>query len=64
MILNAFFKLFRKRKKKYEINEFDVFNEINVYIFISTKMFKNYRFKFEKAYKKNKKWFKIYEFLL
>ena len=55
MISNVFFKFFYKRKKRYEVNEFDVFNEIDIYIFISTKMFKNYRFKFEKAYKKNKK---------
>ena len=55
MILNVFFKFFYKRKERYEVNKFDVLNEINVYIFISMKMFKNYRFKFKETYKKNKK---------
>ena len=55
MILNVFFKFSYKQKKRYKINEFDVFNKINVYAFILTKMFENYRFKFKKAYKKNKK---------
>ena len=55
MILNALFRLLYKRKKKYKFNKFNVFNEINIYVFISMKMFKNYRFKFEKAYKKDKK---------
>ena len=55
MISNAFFRFLYKRKKKYEIIDLDVFNEINIYVFISIKMFKNYRFKFEKTYKKNKK---------
>ena len=55
MILNVFFRFFYKRKKKYKINEFDVLNEIDIYVFILMKMFKDYRFKFEKAYKKDKK---------
>ena len=51
MLFSGFF----INKKKNEINEFDVFDEINIYIFILIKMFKDYRFKFEKTYKKNKK---------
>ena len=55
MILNIFFRFFHKRKKRYKVINLDVFNEIDVYIFISIKMFKDYRFKLEEAYKKNKK---------
>ena len=55
MILDIFFRFLYKRKERYKINKFDVLNEIDIYVFILIKMFKNYRFKFEKAYKKNKK---------
>ena len=49
-----FFKFFRKREKRYKVIDLDIFNEINIYVFISIKMFENYRFKFKKAYKKIK----------
>ena len=57
-----FLNIFINEKKRKKINEFNVFNEINIYVFISIKIFKNCRFKFKKAYKKIKNNLKFMNF--